>query len=78
MSMHVAFLIAIIIVVIGFIITRMIHGIPDALIFGTFIIFTFLVTYRVWLPDGYGKTKVRLASLALAATFFIPSESVML
>jgi len=70
---YTSFSLAVIAAIVGFLLTFLFFDIVHALVFGVFILALYTITRRIWLPEGYGKNAVRLASIGVASALLVPT-----
>ena len=73
MSRYTSFSIVAITTVVGFILAFHLLEIGQSLLFGAFILIFFAITSRIWLPEGYGINRVKLASIGVASMLVVPT-----
>ena len=73
MNRYTSFSIVAIATVVGFILAFHLLETVQSLLFGAFILIFFAITSRIWLPEGHGINRVKLASLGVASTLVVPT-----
>ncbi|SCY46191.1 NACHT domain-containing protein [Desulfoluna spongiiphila] len=73
MNRYASYSISIIATIVGFIFTLKFFKLTDAVIFSIFILMLYALTRRIWLPEGYEKNAVRIASIGVASALLIPT-----